>query len=103
MPKVTMLETTSGSPDGIRVNSYKQGETVDLPAALAKAFVDEMKVAEYVSIGRRDPAPAAKMAKGAPENKEATVVVETHEDVQEDEGPIIHTAPAKRKRINEGA
>lgn len=73
MPKVTMLKTTPGSVDGIHVVTYKEGETYEISDNLAKAFVDEMKVAEYP--GRRmqsttaAPTREAKMETAAPENK----------------------------------
>ncbi len=75
--KVKMLKTTPGSPDNIRVLTYKKDDVVELPDSLARAFVDEMRVAEYFHGGRRDSAPAAapqmstKMSSGAPENKMA--------------------------------
>ena len=37
--KVTINRTCVGSSDGIRVNEYQKGETVELPDALAEVFV----------------------------------------------------------------
>ena len=72
MLKVKMLRTTPGSTDGIRVQSYKEGETYELPDSLAKVFVGE-KLAEPVMTPVVVPAavvaPDQKMAGGAPENK----------------------------------
>jgi len=38
--RVTMLKTMPGSEDGIRVREYVKGETYEMGAALAGAFLD---------------------------------------------------------------
>jgi len=38
--KITMQETTLGSPNGYDVRSYRDGQTYDVPAVLGKAFVN---------------------------------------------------------------
>jgi len=43
-----MRKTQTGSPDGIKVNTYEKGKTYILPRDLAKVFVNELKVAEIV-------------------------------------------------------
>lgn len=65
--KVKMLKTTPGSTDGIRVQRFEEDQVVELPDILAKAFVEDMKVAEYVS--RRAQPAEAKALGAAPENK----------------------------------
>jgi len=39
--KIKMLETRTGSPDGVTVCSYAKGEQYDLPDGLAQVFVHE--------------------------------------------------------------
>lgn len=39
--KVRMLKTVKGSPNGIKVQNYKVGETYDVPEALLKCFIDD--------------------------------------------------------------
>lgn len=45
---VEMLKTTKGADDGINVKPYYKGEVYNVGASLAKAFVEDMKVAEVV-------------------------------------------------------
>ena len=45
---VIMLVSQRGSPDGISVNTYEQGERYNLPEGLANSFIDS-EVAEKVS------------------------------------------------------
>lgn len=103
MLKVKMLKTTPGSPDGIRVQRYDEGEVYDLSDALAKAFVDHMNVAEYVVVGRRDSVPAAKMVKAAPENKDGGVAsgqvtgqAKGKEEAKDGEAAVVAPAQARR-------
>ena len=37
--KIKMLKTRQGSPDGITVNTYLSGETMDVPDELAQVFI----------------------------------------------------------------
>ena len=37
--KIKMLKTRQGSPDGIVVNTYTSGETMDVPDELAQVFI----------------------------------------------------------------
>lgn len=82
MTEIRMLRAERGSPNGIKVVQYEAGQTYDLPAALAKAFSDDMNppAAEYVTAEPVEPpadkdgdnAPretAGKMVPSAPENK----------------------------------
>jgi len=41
MVKIKMLETRTGSPDGVSVCSYIKGEHYELPDDLARVFVHE--------------------------------------------------------------
>jgi len=93
MPKVIMKETTPGSPDGIHVNTYRMGETYDIPAALAKAFVVDMKVADAVDAPPVDHAvpltvPAQKMQKAVYENKAIAEVAAAVEEPVDASEPI---------------
>ena len=45
MVNVTMLKTAKGSADGINVLTYEEGKSYSLNSELAKAFVNDMKVA----------------------------------------------------------
>jgi len=53
--KVRMLHTQRGSPDGVHVHVYEQGQTYDLPASLAGVFMG-LQWAEAVT--EEQPAPA---------------------------------------------
>jgi hypothetical protein len=48
MIKVIMTKTTKGSPNGILVLTYEKGVEYSIPKELAFAFVEEMKVAQYI-------------------------------------------------------
>jgi hypothetical protein len=37
--KIKMLKTRQGSPDGIAVNTYASGETLEIPDDLAQVFI----------------------------------------------------------------
>lgn len=68
MVKIKMLETRTGSPDGMTVRSYTKGEQYEMPGDLAQVFVQEGwgKVMQ-VRVRKQ---PATKKALGAaPENK----------------------------------
>jgi hypothetical protein len=39
--KIRMLRTAKGSPDGIQVNEYRQGEIYEVPGRLAEIFLGE--------------------------------------------------------------
>ena len=45
--KICMLKTQNGSPNGIRVVTYKKDVEYDIPDSLANVFI-KMKVAEIV-------------------------------------------------------
>lgn len=49
MIRVKILETVKGSPDGIQVFEYREGEVCDLPSSLASIFL-EAGYAEEVKI-----------------------------------------------------
>lgn len=67
MPKVRMLETKPGSPDGMNMVTYKQGEVYTLPDDLYRCFND-MGIIERVN-EKPVSTPENKAIKGAPENK----------------------------------
>jgi hypothetical protein len=48
MKEVYMTKTQKGSPNGIAVVEYKEGEEYNLPDALAYTFVEELECAEYI-------------------------------------------------------
>lgn len=58
--KIKMLKTRSGSPDGIIVNTYTSGETVEMPDELAHVFIRHRWARKL---------PAVKNLGKAPENK----------------------------------
>ena len=62
--KVKMKATRYGSPDGMRVDEYKKGETYDMRDALAAIFLEEGWAVKVVKISGR-----TKNAGAAPENK----------------------------------
>jgi hypothetical protein len=51
-----MKKTVKGSPDGITARDYKEGETYEVPEALARVFTDVMKCA--VAVKTAQPAKA---------------------------------------------
>ena len=60
--KIKMLKTRQGSPDGISVNTYISGETMDVPDELARIFIGQRWA-------RRVSKKAVKNRGKAPENK----------------------------------
>jgi hypothetical protein len=96
--KIKMKTTEAGAADHLHVQTYKAGETYDVPEALATAFVDHMKCADLVVTSRRaDPLDLAsttgeaKMAAGAPENKMAAA------DAEEVKAPAAAPRQATRQ------
>ncbi len=63
-----MLETRTGSPDGVTVCSYAKGEQYELPDGLAQVFVHE-GWGKQVQVRGRKPVTRKKDAGQAPENK----------------------------------
>lgn len=88
---ITMIETTKGSPDGIHVLEFVEGQSYDIPYSLAKSFVEHMGVA----IIAEDPikqkaiigAPTNKNIGSSPDNKGG--VDDEDDDDTEDENEII--------------
>lgn len=68
MVKIKMLETRTGSPDGMTVRSYARGEQYELPDGLAQVFVSEGWGKQVQERGRK-PVVRKKNAGAAPENK----------------------------------
>lgn len=54
--KVRMLQTQRGSPDGVHVHVYEQGQTYDLPESLAVVFLRQQWAEEVME---EQPEPAA--------------------------------------------
>lgn len=58
--RIKMTRNRHGSPDGVTVNHYEADTEHDLPESLAKVFVEDDKVAEYVKASKaEDPVAAA--------------------------------------------
>jgi hypothetical protein len=62
---ITMIQTATGSPDGLSVRTFDKGKQYELPESLAAVFVDQMQVAKYAVIDeapnprkKREPAKA---------------------------------------------
>lgn len=102
--KITMTATQQGSPDHISVKRYVKGETVEVPADLAEAFVKHIKCAVY---GDKAPEPAAEAAAAAPqkkmdvavapENKAVAVEAETKDAAAAEEASPIAKAAARTR------
>ncbi len=60
--KIKMLKTRQGSPDGIIVNTYISGETVDVPDELARVFIAHRWAKKVIKTSVKDRGKA-------PENK----------------------------------
>jgi len=72
MPKIRMLITAQGSPDGYTICLYEQGKEYEVSKALAQNFVFQQGIAEPVpTLQRRavSVAPNNKAVSVAPENK----------------------------------
>ena len=52
--KIKMLKTRQGSPDGISVNTYIHGETVDVPDELARIFIRQRWARKVITKGVKD-------------------------------------------------
>jgi len=73
--KRVMTKTTKGSPNGISVIEYLEGETYDLPESLAVVF-DSIGVCKpLIPAAKKEPEekPEAKMVEEVPSNKMASV------------------------------
>ena len=68
--KIKMLKTRQGSPDGIIVNTYISGETVDVPDELAHVFVRQRWARKFTD-------PSVKVGGKAPENKKSRKKLKT--------------------------
>lgn len=66
--RIKMLSTRQGRPDGVRVQSYRDGETYEVPDELGQVFLGE----GWALRPRR----ARKDAGAAPENKAAAAKIE---------------------------
>ena len=86
-----MIRPTPGSEDGFTVNLYLANQEYDLTDALAKSFVDDMKVAKYIRTRKPivDPTPSENtVIEVAPEIKdvpEPAVLTEEEEDIESGE------------------
>ncbi len=67
--KIKMLETRMGSPDGVSVLSYSEGEQYELPDGLAQVFIAE---GWAKAVDGRVKANRKKDRGAAPENKSTT-------------------------------
>lgn len=52
--KIKMLKTRQGSPDGMIVNTYTSGETVDIPDELAQVFIRHRWARKITVAGVKD-------------------------------------------------
>lgn len=68
--KVKMLITRQGSPDGIIVNIYNSGETVDMPDELAHVFIRQSWARKLSDLSMKD-------GGKAPENKKTRKKLKT--------------------------
>lgn len=65
MAKITMLVDDKGSPDGAHVVEYRAGQSYDVPAELAEAFVEHRKTAVENKVEAPAEVKAASPRKGA--------------------------------------
>lgn len=82
MPRVKMLETKKGSPNGIQVNVYVAGREYLLPDSLTDIFID-MGVAELILHNRVQ----SKSESAAPQNKAINEIPEDKKEVSKSEEP----------------
>jgi hypothetical protein len=96
--KVEMLTTKRGSPNGIAINTYYQGDIVDLPKSLYDTFKKEKWCKDYI-----EPVKEVELAK---ENKslpkDYKEIVEREERQKgingAPENKMIDESPAKKTR-----
>jgi hypothetical protein len=69
--KIKMLKTRQGSPDGMIVNTYTSGETVDVPDELALVFIRHRWARKITMPGVKDQgkAPENKKTRKKPSSK----------------------------------
>jgi hypothetical protein len=60
---ITMIQTATGSPDGLSVRTFEKGKQYELPEALAAVFVDQMQVAKYAVVETLKPRKKRESAK----------------------------------------
>jgi len=65
--RIKMLTTQNGSPDGVSVRQYREGQVYEVPEALGRVFVRHRWASRVV------PARRGKDAGAAPENKSASL------------------------------
>lgn len=82
MPKVQMLATKPGSPDGINMITYKEGETYTIPDDLYRCF-KEMGVVKKLN-EKPVSTPENKAEKNTAENKSALTEQSEDEDQNSD-------------------
>jgi hypothetical protein len=82
---IKMLDDRNGSPDGVHVRRYEKGHVYDVPASLATAFVESMKVAIYTG------------ARGATETPETPAP--SDKPTPETTRPASAPKPAPQRRI----
>lgn len=82
-----MIATSKGSPDGINVNEYKNGEVYDLPESLYKVFVKGLNVA--VDINSDTKIMEEKKLGNAPENKDASKFIKSNKEKEKGKIPFF--------------
>ena len=68
MPLIKMKATASGSDNGISISSFSKGHEYNVSIDLAKSFIQDMDIAEYVN--------ETKAVVNAPENKAMETPIE---------------------------
>lgn len=79
MKRVRMLSTQDGSPDGVTVNRYKEGQTYDVPVPLAEVMLTE----RWAEEAAKEPPDDTEAVTGNEEEVEGPVDVEPAEDEPE--------------------
>ena len=103
MPKVKMTKSTPGSEDGFTTNLYLVDQEYDLSENLAKAFVEQMKVASYMRTRNKlvvEPSePVVEVAPSEIKDIPEPVVIEEEAEVDEPEEEKEEKVEPKNTRV----
>ena len=72
MPKVRMLESKTGSEDGVAVKVFEKDETYNLSDSLARVFVNELKVGVLLIVKKAKKPGPSKTTVGGPSKRTAS-------------------------------
>lgn len=57
---IMMIQTATGSPDGLSVRTFEKGKQYEVPELLANVFINELQIATDVTVARESTKPRKK-------------------------------------------